>query len=168
MDYQVITPTEFPSALREFEIIQQGFSQIGVRVTPQPLDPAAHFEAVAGSNNTYPHFDFHMWQWGMEPDPYHNLQILTKAQWGGLNDTGYDNPVFDKLYQQQEATLDRVARRAMIFKAQRIIYHDKPYIPLTYLYAITAHTRQWTGFQQTPSGPWSPVSNQSGLLVRKS
>lgn len=167
MDYVVITPSEVPSSIREFGIIRDGFAKLGIRVTPKALDPAAHFSAVAGKDNTYLNFDFHMWPWNMQPDPYRNLLVLTKQQWGGLNDSGYANPAFDRLYNQQAATIKRAARRKLIFAAQRIVYREKPYIPLTYLFEITAHTKRWTGFQHLPSGVWDSTSKGTGLTVRQ-
>ena len=46
------------------------------------------------------------------------LSILTKDQWGGWSDTGYDDPAYDAQYRQQAATIDPKAAPQLVWKME--------------------------------------------------
>ena len=112
MDYEVIFPQDEQGAGdRAFQIIQHGFSQIGIKLEQKSLDDSATWNAMyCGAGCGYKNFDLAMWDWFPAADPDFDLNVLTCAQWGNWNDTGYCNKEYDKLYTQQKSTVDPAAR----------------------------------------------------------
>jgi peptide/nickel transport system substrate-binding protein len=134
-----------------FRIIQSGFKQIGIQITQKKMDNNAVNNAILGDNNTYNTFDLAMWDWYPLADPDFILSVLTSAQWGGWSDTGYSNPAYDKLYQEQGLAIDRAKRLQLIYQMQQIAFDDRPYIILNYNNTIDAWSNRWTGFQDDES-----------------
>jgi peptide/nickel transport system substrate-binding protein len=68
----------------------------------------------------------------------------------------YCNPEYDKLFAQQESTIDPTQRADIVHQMQAILYRDQPYIMLWYDQSLQAHTTKWTGFvpQPNPDGDW--------------
>jgi peptide/nickel transport system substrate-binding protein len=73
--------------------------------------------------------------------------VVTKDQWCSWSDTGWDNPAYDKLYQQQSVTVDPAKRRAIIYKMQKMVYDEFVYTQLTNHVALDATSTKWTGFK---------------------
>src|SRR3712207_9295003 len=57
--------------------------------------------------NSYKKFDLALWNWTSRPDPESILLVTTTGQYGALNDSGYANPEYDKLYNQQFTEIDQ-------------------------------------------------------------
>jgi peptide/nickel transport system substrate-binding protein len=134
-----------------FRIIQNGFEQIGIRITQRKMDNDAVNSAILGDNNTYNTFDLAMWDWFPLVDPDFILSVLTKAQWGGWSDTGYDNPAYDKLYQEQGLAIDPADRQRIVYEMQQMVFDDRPYIILNYNQTIDAWSNKWAGFAEHES-----------------
>jgi peptide/nickel transport system substrate-binding protein len=167
MSYQVIFPTEINGAGdRMFQIIQNDFHQIGVKITMRKMDTDAATTAINGSDNQYTGYDLAMWDWIPPVDPDFQLSVLTCAQWGNNSDSGYCNPAYDALYAQQGTAATKADRQAIINKMQQIAFDDRPYIVLNYQDVIEAHTPKWTGFLMSPLvGSVNNLSTQTLLSV---
>lgn len=148
MAYEIILQ---PTLDRAFQIIQSGFEQLGVKVTPRVLDGPAAFQAQKGPDNRYADFDFALTAGGGTPqfDPDFPLSTPTCRVLGIYNTTGYCNPEYDKLYQQQ-AALPEAERIKAVHQMQEILYNERPLIVLTYNNALDAWSNKWAGF--VPSG----------------
>jgi peptide/nickel transport system substrate-binding protein len=169
MSYQVIFPTEINGAGdRMFQIIQNDFQQIGIKLTMRKMDSSAAVTAINGADNTYTDYDLAMWDWIPPVDPDFQLSVLTCAQLGNNNDSGYCNPAYDALYAAQGSATTRNARQAIIDKMQQLAFDDRPYIVLTYQDVIEAHSPTWTGFLSSPLvGSVNNLSTQTLLQVHK-
>jgi peptide/nickel transport system substrate-binding protein len=146
MEYEVITPTGVQGVQRTFEIVQKGFAEIGVKVTPNALDDTTAFEAIGAPDWKYEKFDMAMWSWVGYLDPDFILSVSTCDQWGGWSDTGYCNPAYDELYKEQGVTVDQEARKEIVWEMQDIMQADRPYIQLVVVDYITAYQKNWDGF----------------------
>jgi peptide/nickel transport system substrate-binding protein len=154
MEYEVILPNSLNfNGEREFEIVKEGFAQAGVELTLKPGgDSTAAYALETGDNcdaaksTGYDSFDIAMWDWIGYVDPDFMLSVVTKAQWCSWSDTGWDNPEYDKLYQQQGVTVDPDKRREIVWKMQEMIYDNFLYTQLVNLDVIVAHTKEWDGF----------------------
>jgi peptide/nickel transport system substrate-binding protein len=146
MEYEVITPTGVQGVQRTFEIIQKGLAEIGIKVTPNALDDTTAFEAIGAPDWKYEKFDLAMWSWVGYLDPDFVLSVVTCDQYGGWSDTGYCNPEYDKLYQEQGVTVDQEARKDIVWKMQDIMQEDRPYIQLVVVDYITSWQKNWDGF----------------------
>jgi peptide/nickel transport system substrate-binding protein len=161
MEYEVIVPSDLTGVDRTFQIIQADFKDIGVELIQKSLDSSAAFDAIGAPNYKYLEFDLAMWDWVPLIDPDFMLSVLTCDQFGGWNDSGYCNPEYDRLYQQQGVTLDEDERRDIVWEMQEMIFNDRPYIMLNYESWIYGHSKNWTGFVPSPQGVFNSLSKQS-------
>jgi peptide/nickel transport system substrate-binding protein len=120
------------------------WQQIGIATELQALDPDA-LTAVC-----CPAFDFDviLWGWGSDPDPGFLLSVmLTEEIPTGNSETGYSNPEYDELYQQQAVELDADRRREIVWQMQEIVHEDVVYIIPFYAQEVQAYrTDRFTGW----------------------
>jgi peptide/nickel transport system substrate-binding protein len=126
------------------ELLSEMWSQVGVKTELQAMDPDA-LTAVC-----CPAFDFDvmLWGWGSDPDPNLLLGVMTTAEIPtGSSETGYSNPRYDELYQQQSTELDREKRKALVWEMQKIAHEDVVYIIPFYPQEVQAYrTDRFTGW----------------------
>ena len=102
MEYEVVLPQGVVGIQREFEVVQKGFAEAGVKITPAVFDDTTAFEKILGTNGDSTRtFAMSMWDWVGLFDPDFVLSVLLCSQLGNFSDTGYCNPEYDKLYDQQ-------------------------------------------------------------------
>jgi peptide/nickel transport system substrate-binding protein len=111
--------------------------------------------------NLRPDFDAQLWSIGGDPTPEFLLSLFTTAQIaGGWNDSGYRNPVYDRLYEQEVRARDDSARINAIHQLQRIATRDLPYIQLYEPDDISAvNTRTWTNWTTQPAVDGQPMTS---------
>jgi peptide/nickel transport system substrate-binding protein len=158
MTYNVITPTDVQSIPRTFQILQTDFAKIGVQLKQQALDSSAAFAKMSGPNNTYQGFDLAMWDWTALIDPDFMLSVVTCAQYGGWSDTGFCNKHYDKMYSQQQLTPNQNKRRQIVWKMQSFLYKQRPYLWLANDDSVSAVSKKWAGFKNTPQGPFNELN----------
>ena len=158
MSYDVVAPTDVASIPRTFQILQPDFKKIGVQLRQKALDSTAAFDLMSGPNGTYQGFDLAMWDWTALIDPDFMLSVVTCAQYGGWSDTGYCDQTYDRMYSQQQLTPDQNRRRQIVWKMQKYLYDHRPYIWLANDDAVSALSTKWTGFQNTPQGPFNELN----------
>ncbi|HEY1366441.1 MAG TPA: ABC transporter substrate-binding protein [Gaiellaceae bacterium] len=152
MTYDVITPTSTDfNVNREFQIVRDGFAAAGVKLTQKVGgDSTASYALETGSkcdpakNLGYTGFDMAMWDWVGYIDPDFMLSVVTKPQWCSWSDTGWDNPAYDKLYDQQGTTVDPAKRKTIVWKMQQMIYDAVVYTQLVEEKYLDAHSTKWT------------------------
>jgi peptide/nickel transport system substrate-binding protein len=166
MAYDVVFPQDEEGAGdRAFQIIQQGFKQIGVELTQKKLDDNAAWDAMYGDGKY--HFDLAMWDWFPAADPDFILGVLTCDQYGNWNDTGYCSAAYDKLYEEQKSTVDPRQRQQIVFQMQQMVFNDRPYIILTYDERLDAWSPNWQGFVESTQGIFNNFSTQSLTSVHQ-
>jgi peptide/nickel transport system substrate-binding protein len=154
MSYEVIVPNSLNfNGEREFEIVKEGFAEAGVELTFLPGgDSTAAYALETGDNcdakksTGYDSFDIAMWDWIGYVDPDFMLSVVTKDQWCSWSDTGWDNPEYDRLYQQQGVTTDPEERKQIVWRMQEMIYDNFLYTQLVNMDVIAAHRKEWDGF----------------------
>jgi peptide/nickel transport system substrate-binding protein len=161
LSYQVITPTDVPSVNRTFQIIQPDFRKIGVQLSQRALDSTAAFDAIAAPDNKYLNFDLAMWNWVALIDPDFMLSVVTCAQFGGWSDTGYCNKHYDKMYSQQQLTPNQTKRRTLVWKMQKYLAVQRPYLWLATENAVWAVSKNWGGLVASPQGPFNSINKLS-------
>ena len=132
------------------ELLRDMWKQAGVDLQITPL------EADALTAICCPAFDFDVirWGWGAGSDPSSLLGIATiKNIPTGTSETGYANPEYDKLFDEQETTIDAAKRKEIIWKMQEMLVRDVPYIIPWYADKVTAYrTDRFQGFVVDPEG----------------
>jgi len=167
MSYNVIIPTDVQSIPPTFRILQNDFAKIGVQLKPQDLDSSAAFAKMTSPNNTYQGFDLAMWDWTALIDPDFMLSVVTCDQYGGWSDTGYCNKKYDKMYSQQQLTPNQNKRRQIVWKMQKYLYKQRPYLWLANDDSVTAISKNWVGFKNTPQGPFNELNISSLVNVHQ-
>lgn len=167
MAYDVITPNDVEGIDREFQIIQAGLQQIGVKVSQKSLDPTAAWNAIIAPNGKYEQFDLAIWDWIPLIDPDFMLSVLTTGQWNSWSDSAYSNPEYDKLYDQQGVTVDPKKRQDIVWQMQQMVFNDKPYIMLDYRNVIEAWSNKWAGYVMSPQGTWNSLSKATWAGVHQ-
>ena len=148
MAYEVKTPTDSAYNMnRLFDIVQADFQEIGVDLTQRALDEATIVEQLLAPEGKYLDSDLYIWDYDGFFDPDFILSIATTGQYGGWNETGYSNPVYDDLYQRQSTTLDSKVRRQLVWRMQEILDREQPYHWLVTLEHLSVHNSNWTGFR---------------------
>jgi len=150
LDIVMQIPSDIGSGPREAELLAGWWSQIGIRMTPQVLEP----DTVTA--NCCPAFDFDMmlWGWSSDPDPSFILSVLNSAEIPtGLSEAAYNNPDYDALYAAQTAELDHAARVGQVHEMQRMMLEDLPYIIPYYQQEVQAYrTDRFAGWPLPAEG----------------
>ncbi|MEJ5224252.1 MAG: ABC transporter substrate-binding protein [Anaerolineales bacterium] len=143
--FRIAWDSDSPVGRPQSELLKAMWAQIGIDVTFEPKSPD-ELSAVC-----CPAFDYDLilWAWGSDPDPDFLLSVPTSSGIEtGLNETGYSNPIYDALYEQQEIEPDHEKRRAIIWQMQEILHRDVVYIIPYYDVQIQAfRTDKYTGWR---------------------
>jgi peptide/nickel transport system substrate-binding protein len=152
MEYNIMVPNDLDfSGDRQFQIIANDWAQIGVKVHEQAGGDSSQAYGVETAGK-YTKFDFATWDWAEYIDPDAQMSYMTRAQWYSWNDTGYNNPTFNRQYLEQATLTDFKQRQALIWKMEAEIAHDMPYLQLVNEDLISAHDLGWDGFQPDLNG----------------
>lgn len=146
MEYNIMVPDSLDfNGDRQFQIIAENWAKIGVKVHEQAGGDSSQAYGIETAGK-YTKFDLATWDWAEYIDPDAQLSYMTRAQWYSWNDTGYNNPTFDKQYLQQATLTDPKQRQALVWKMEAEIAHDRPYLQLVNEDLVTAHDQGWTSF----------------------
>jgi peptide/nickel transport system substrate-binding protein len=147
---------------RFFETLRDQWKQAGVELKLQAL------EADALTAVCCPAFDYDViqWGWGAGVDPSSLLYIATTDELPtGNSETGYSNPEYDKLFKEQEVTVDKAKRNEILHQMQQVLIRDVPYIIPYYSQAVEAYrSDKFQGWVVDPEGILS-LGNRISLTV---
>lgn len=151
--------------VRAAQLFRDAASAVGIQLDLQTLDENTLGELVYNVDN--PDWDIFVWGWDSGiPDPNYMLGVPLCSQIGGNNDNFYCNPEYDALYDQQAATLDYEARKALVDQMQSMFYDDASYIVMWYQDKLQAYrTDTWTGWTEIPGGLIYNMTRQNYLNV---
>jgi peptide/nickel transport system substrate-binding protein len=144
LTFRLNWPSDSINAPRMAELLGQMWGEIGIALEPQAVDPDALTAQCCPAFD----FDIMIWGWASDPDPSALLYVYTTdAIPYGSSETGYSNPVYDDLYNQQQVTLDYDTRKEMVWEMQRIVHEDVVYIIPFYDTSVQAfRTDRFTGW----------------------
>jgi len=129
--FTILTPTADYDPHRAMcgIIIQEWLRLIGIPVHSRPMAFGSLIRHVKMQHD----FDVFILGYGrlsLDPDYLRSFFISGNDKPGGLNMSGYSNPVFDKIADKSESAMHRQYRRKLIWEMQKMIIGDVPYIPL--------------------------------------
>jgi ABC-type transport system substrate-binding protein len=93
-------------------------------------------------------------------DPTDLWSIFTTAQIGANNLGFYSNPDYDKLSDQQDATLDPAQRKTLLGQLQTVLSGDPPNIPFTVRERIQIFKPYVKGLSTSPFN-WAVFGDQN-------
>jgi len=151
--------SESPESQNAGKLIAGWFRDIGLDIQYQVIDDGAladkQYNTVDGQYA--PDFDMFLWGWGGDVDPNFILSVFTTGSIQNWSDCAWSNKEYDKLFLEQQTTIDLQKRVDIIRRMQQIIYKESPYIPLVYPKDLEcANVAKWTGWTRSPakSGLW--------------
>jgi len=147
------TRAESESSQSAGKLIAGWFEKLGIKIKLSVMDDGAIQDGQYNmKGKTFePDYDMFLWGWGGDPDPNFILGIFTTSQINGWSDCAWSDPQYDKLFLEQQTTVDPVKRLALVYKMEQIIYQQSPYIPTAYPeYAEAYNASDWQGWQFTP------------------
>ncbi len=98
-----------------------------------------------------PNYDMFLWGWGGDPDPNFIMSIFTTAQINSWSDSAWSNAPYDKLFLEQQTTIDPTKRAAIVHQMEQIIYDAAPYVVLAYQQDLQAYqSGAWQGWVRYP------------------
>jgi peptide/nickel transport system substrate-binding protein len=149
MSYSVIVPSALDfNGTRQFLILQAAYKKIGVQLNEVAGGDAPEAYALeTAPNGKYLNYDMATWSWTGYIDPSFVLSGLTSVQWNSISDTGFNDPTYNRWYNEQESMVNQTKRRALVFKMEAFINDELPYIQLVDPDLVTANDKQWAGFQ---------------------
>lgn len=148
------------------EIVVEGWKEVGVDVEIRAMDPNALLAAIMAPDKQYLDYDIAQWSWAVPPDPDYLLSAFTTGAYGGLSDSAFSDPEYDRLYQEQRAEVDEAKRKALVDRMQQILFEQLPYLSLLYRNGLGAAKASWDGLEAGPSGPLPLSWKQPMLQVR--
>jgi peptide/nickel transport system substrate-binding protein len=138
--------TSQPQEIKEAPFIKGWLKQIGIQLNTQVMTEGKFTDTWYAND-----FDMYMWGWGPDPDPDFIVSTFTTGQVDSWSDTGYQNPAYDALYEQQRVAIDTSTRKDLLNQMQQIIYEEVPEVVLYYQEDLQAYrTDRWTGFVTQP------------------
>jgi peptide/nickel transport system substrate-binding protein len=145
MSYEMIIPGSLNfNGDRYFEIIRDNWAEVGVEIKNKPGGDTAQAYALETAG-AYTKFDLAAWDWVGYIDPDFMLSVMTKDQWFSWNDTGYNDPAYDRMYEKQATLVDPQERRDLVWKMQAKLARERPYIHTVQEEIIMAYKDEWTG-----------------------
>jgi peptide/nickel transport system substrate-binding protein len=117
------------------KLVAEQAADIGVEFDVQVVSTDKMYDVTVNfvDGKPAPTFDTFIWGWGGDPyDPSLLLSLFLTSEVGGLSDSFYANPEYDRLFEEQSGAFDVEERRAIIQEMVAITQRDLPYIVLTY------------------------------------
>ena len=151
--------TESPESQNCGKLITGWFEEVGLDIDYQVIDDGALGDKQYNydGDEFAPDFDLFIWGWGGDVDPNFILSILTTGSIESWSDCNWSNAEYDKLFLEQQTTIDVQERIAIVQQMQQIVYDESPYIPLVYPLDLEAANKgTWTGWVRAndDKGAW--------------
>jgi peptide/nickel transport system substrate-binding protein len=136
------------------KMIAQWLKEVGIEAKLNIADEGAFGDRVYDNAD----HDMYIWSWGGDIDPGFMLSCFTSTQILNWSDCEYGNPVYDEMYREQAAAINRPDRIEIVHKMQEHLYNEAPYIILWYNVDCQAYRAdKWTGWQLVPKTDGRPV-----------
>ena len=135
------------------KLITGWFDALGLKVVLSVMDDGAISDGIYNTKGATftPNYDMFLWGWGGDPDPNFILSIFTSAQINSWSDCAWSDSQYDKLFLEQQTTVDPAKRADIVHQMEQIIYQQSPYIPTAYPESVEAYNfKDWQGWSSTP------------------
>ena len=151
------------TGMQEASMITNWLGLVGIQVTTLVMDRAALSKACCPAFD----YDLILGAGAGSADPGFLLSTLTSAQIEtGINQTGYSNPLYDSLYQQQANAGSPDQRKPLVWQMQQIALEDRPCVVLYYDLAVQAFRQdRFRNWLFVPNGVLSLLDPRSLLQV---
>jgi len=134
--------------------------QVGLKVKYEVLDTGALMDRMWDKRGKQfaPDYDLFLWGWNSELDPNFTLSVFTTSEIGSWSDTNWSNEEYDRLFAEQQSTIDPQKRKHLIDRMQELMYEETPMIFLAEPSRINAwNASQWEGWVRAPADAGAAV-----------
>jgi peptide/nickel transport system substrate-binding protein len=134
LEFNLYVRSESPFTIQMSKLIAEEAKEIGVKFDVQVVstDRLTTLTTQKTDGKPAPDFDTFIWGWGGDAyDPSFLLSLFLSSEIGGLSDSFYANPEYDRLFKEQAGIFDTAERKAVIAKMVAITQRDLPYLVLT-------------------------------------
>ena len=134
LSFDLLVRSESPYTINAAKLIEEMGAEVGIEFNVEVVSTGKLTELTVRKvdGKPAPQFDTFIWGWGGDPyDPSFMLSLLTTDEIGGLSDSFYSNPEYDRLYEQQAGTFDVEERRELIAQMVEMAQEDVAYLVLT-------------------------------------
>jgi peptide/nickel transport system substrate-binding protein len=146
-------------------ILQQQWKKIGVKMNIRVMEWSAMLKLIQAPKDPKDYDAVIMgWSLGLDPDAWSIWH--SKEYPKGLNFVGYNNPEVDRLLSLGRTTMERLKRKEIYAKMNKLISEDQPYIFLWYPKSVVAVRDRVGGLMKDP-GPTGPFLYIEDVFVRK-
>jgi peptide/nickel transport system substrate-binding protein len=146
LQWRLFVATTDSDGIKAAPFVQGWLRDIGIETSIRSMTDSKLYDQWYGFD-----WDLIIYSWGVGPDPDFILSSFTSGQCGYWSDTCYANPEYDRLYKEQQVTLDAAERQAIVMEMQQMLYRDLPEIVLWYPNSFEAwRADRWTGFLPWP------------------
>ncbi|MDD6043263.1 MAG: ABC transporter substrate-binding protein [Eubacteriaceae bacterium] len=122
----------------------------GIEIVWNPIEKTALWDKCYDGN---PDWQLQIEGWGGDADPGFVLCLFQDYETSGYSGSSYQNPEFDKIYNQIVIATDEKERAKLIDEAQAILYEDCPYTYLCFGKTVQAiNSDKWTGYEANSHG----------------
>jgi peptide/nickel transport system substrate-binding protein len=135
LEFNLYARSESPFTIQMAKLIAEESADVGIKFDVQIVstDKLTELTVQKTDGKPSPDFDTFIWGWGGDPyDPSFLLSLFLSTEIGGLSDSFYANPEYDKLFAQQAGTFDVAQRKEIIQRMVALTQRDLPYLVLTY------------------------------------
>jgi len=160
---------EEPSYASAGKLITGWLEDIGLQIEFETHDDAYVSDHIYNTKNgkLCPDYDLFVWGWEADFDPQFLLSVFLTEQINAWSDSGWSNPEYDRLYEEQQACLDPQKRKELIYQMQEIFYDQMPNVILVYPRGREVYnSAEWTGWVKQPGKTGSIGSTWTYLSVR--
>ncbi len=163
LDFKVLVSSFDPQDLRAVQLMSQQVAPIGVRMTPDALDPVSLRQRRSAPPGQVPTYDAYVstleTHGHVDPDALYYFFHSPGPKGFGAQITGYSNPRFDQLVEKATVT-GKEERKPLLHDAQRILAEDAPVLVFWY------RSGEWAYRSSAYSG-WVEDPGQ-GILTKRS
>jgi peptide/nickel transport system substrate-binding protein len=146
LEWRLYVATTDPDGINAAPFVQEYLRDIGIETSIRSMTDSKLYDQWYAFD-----WDLIIYSWGVGPDPDFILSSFTSNQCGYWSDTCYSNPEYDRLYKEQQTTLDPEQRQSIVHEMQQMIYRDTPEIVLWYPNTFEAwRADRWEGFLRWP------------------
>ena len=157
------------------KLVASWFTDIGLKIELTTMsDGALTDQMYATKDGKFnPDYDMFLWGWYSDLDPGSLLGYFTTWQINSWSDCAWSNAEYDKLFSEQNRTIDPAARKALVDQMQQMLYEQSPYIVTAYSNDLEAYNvAKWQGYAASPSDvgnvlfpPYGNAGNENFLLI---
>ncbi|PIR20948.1 MAG: hypothetical protein COV45_03545 [Deltaproteobacteria bacterium CG11_big_fil_rev_8_21_14_0_20_47_16] len=146
--FELVYGSGSPTGDRVGTILREDLSQIGIDMTPRPLEFSALIKMILAKD-----FDatFLGWSGGFPESDHYQLFHSSQID-GGSNNISFSNKEADRLMEQIRATIDPNKRKELHYMLHALLHEEEPY---TFVYlppALAAVDRRFTDVTAYPMG----------------